>query len=104
MGLSVEAVKGGVFQGRKKLSKVLKCESAWMSGKQSLRASRRANGLWRRRMTSVPFQLPMAGALSTVLLALGVSLFSFGGGAKNAQAGKPAAADVKVVHVDQTHI
>ena len=104
MGLSVEAVKGRVFQGRKKLSQVLKCESAWMSGKQSLRASRRANGLWRRRMTSVPFQLPMAGALSTVLLALGVSLFSFGCGEKNAQAGKPAAVDVEVVQVEQKDI
>ncbi len=104
MGLSVEAVKGRVFQGRKKLSQVLKCESAWMSGKQSLRASRKANGLWRRRMTSVPFQLPMAGALSTVLLALGVSLFSFGCGEKNAQAGKPAAVDVEVVQVEQKDI
>src|SRR6266436_5167158 len=50
-------------------------------------------------MTSVPFQLPMAGALSTVLLALGVSLFSFGCGEKSAQAGKPAAANVEVVQV-----
>jgi hypothetical protein len=30
------------------------------------------------RITSVPFQLPMAGALSAVLLALGVSLFGIG--------------------------
>src|SRR5713226_7869893 len=41
MGLSVEAVKGRVFHGRRKLHQVLKCESAWMSGKQSLRASRK---------------------------------------------------------------
>src|SRR5229473_7599924 len=104
MGLSVGAVKARVFQGRKKLRQVLKRESAGMSGKQSLRASRKANGLWRRRMTSVPFQLPTAGALSTVLLALGVSMFSFGCGEKNAQAGKPAAVDVEVVQVEQKDI
>src|SRR5712692_1393062 len=85
MGLSVGAVKARVFHGRKRLRRVLKRDYAWISGKQSLRASRKANGLWRRRMTSVPFQLP--SALSTVLLALGVSLFSFGCGEKNAQAG-----------------
>jgi RNA polymerase sigma-70 factor, ECF subfamily len=45
MGLSVGAVKGRVFQGRKKLHQVLKRESAWMSGKQILQASRNANGL-----------------------------------------------------------
>ena len=45
MGLSVEAVKGRLFDGRRKLRKTLKCyvESAWVSGKQ--RASRTANGL-----------------------------------------------------------
>jgi DNA-directed RNA polymerase specialized sigma24 family protein len=45
MGLSLGAVKGRVFQGRKKLQQVLKRESAWMSGKQILQASRNANGL-----------------------------------------------------------
>jgi RNA polymerase sigma-70 factor, ECF subfamily len=45
MGLSVAAVKGRVFQGRRKLHQVLKRESAWMSGKQILRASCKANGL-----------------------------------------------------------
>jgi len=47
MGLSVEAVKGRVFHGRRKLHQVLKRESVWMSGKQILRASRKANGLSR---------------------------------------------------------
>jgi membrane fusion protein (multidrug efflux system) len=55
-------------------------------------------------MRPVPFQLPLAGALSAVLLALGVSLFSFGCGEKNAQAGKPAAVDVEVVQVEQKDI
>src|SRR6266404_6249540 len=41
MGLSVGAVKSRVFHGRKKLSQVLKRESAWMSGKQILGASRK---------------------------------------------------------------
>jgi RNA polymerase sigma-70 factor, ECF subfamily len=45
MGLSVEAVKGRVFHGRKKLHQVLKRESARMSGKQILRASCKANRL-----------------------------------------------------------
>jgi membrane fusion protein (multidrug efflux system) len=104
MGLSEGAVKTRVFHGRKKLLQILERESAWISGKQSLRASRKANGLSRRRMTPVPLQRPMAGALSTVLLALGVSLFSFGCGEKNAQAGKPAAVDVEVVQVEQKDI
>src|SRR5260370_1834568 len=56
------------------------------------------------RITSVPFQLPMAGALSAVLLALGVSLFSLGCGEDNAQAGKPAAANVEVVEVEQRDV
>ncbi len=56
------------------------------------------------RITSVPFQLPMAGALSTVLLTLGVSLFSIGCGEKNAQAGKPAPANVEVVEVEQRDV
>jgi membrane fusion protein (multidrug efflux system) len=101
MGLSVGAVKARGFHGRKKLLQILERESAWISGKQSLRASCKANGLWRGRMTSVPFQLPIAGAL---LLALGVSLFSFGCGEKNAQAGKLAAVDVEVVQVEQKDV
>jgi RND family efflux transporter MFP subunit len=101
MGLSVGAVKARVFHGRKRLSQVLKRESAWISGKQSLWANHKATGLSLRRMTSVPFQLPMAGAL---LLALGASLFSFGCGEKNAQAGKPAAVDVEVVQVEQKDV
>jgi RND family efflux transporter MFP subunit len=104
MGLSVGAVKGRIFHARKRLRRALKRESVWMSGKQSLRASRKANGLSRRRMTSVSFQLPMAGALSAVLLAVGVSLCSFGCGEKNAQARKPAAVDVEVVQVEQKDI
>src|SRR5260370_8165154 len=56
------------------------------------------------RITSVPFQLPMAGALSAVLLALGVSLFCIGCGEKNAQAGKPAAVDVEVIPVAQADV
>ena len=50
MGLSVEAVKGRVFNGRKKLHQVLKRESVWMSGKQILQASRKANGLSRHQL------------------------------------------------------
>src|SRR5258708_2582594 len=42
MGLSVGAVKARVFHGRKRLSQVLKRESAWISGKQSLWASHKA--------------------------------------------------------------
>src|SRR6266481_4832503 len=47
LGLSIEAVKGRVYQGRRKLHKVLKRESAWMYGKQILRASHKANGISR---------------------------------------------------------
>jgi RNA polymerase sigma-70 factor (ECF subfamily) len=50
MGLSVDAVKRRVFHGRRKLHQVLKRESAWMSGKQILRASRKANGLSRHQL------------------------------------------------------
>jgi len=50
MGLSVAAVKGRVFHGRRKLHQVLKRESFWMSGKQILRASRKANGLSRDQL------------------------------------------------------
>src|SRR5216683_2959694 len=56
------------------------------------------------RIKSVPFQLPMAGALSAVLLAFGVSLFCIGCGEKNAQAGRPAAVDVEVVQVEQKDV
>src|SRR5712672_322435 len=50
MGLSVAAVKGRVFHGRRKLHQVLKRESVWISGKQILQASRKANGLSRRQL------------------------------------------------------
>src|SRR5258707_7703205 len=43
MGVSVGGVKARVFHGRRKLRRLLKRESAWMSGKQSLRAS---HGEW----------------------------------------------------------
>ena len=45
LGLSIEAVKGRVYQGRRKLHQVLKREPAWMSGKQIWRARREANEL-----------------------------------------------------------
>ncbi len=45
LGLSIEAVKGRVYQGRRKLHQALKRESIWTSGKQILRASREANEL-----------------------------------------------------------
>ena len=50
MGLSVAAVKGRVFHGRKKLHQVLKRESVWIHGKQVLGAGRRVNGLSRRQL------------------------------------------------------
>jgi RNA polymerase sigma-70 factor, ECF subfamily len=50
MGLSVTALKGRVFQGRRKLHQVLKRQSAWMSGKQILRGRRKANGLSRHQL------------------------------------------------------
>ncbi len=50
MGLSVAAVKGRVFQGRRKLHQVLKRESAWMSGKQIVQANRVASGLSHHRL------------------------------------------------------
>ena len=50
MGLSVEAVKGRVFHGRRKLHQVLKRESVWISGKQILQASPKANGLSRHQL------------------------------------------------------
>ena len=45
LGLSIEAVKGRVYQGRRKLQQVLKRESIWMSGTQILQVSRKSNGL-----------------------------------------------------------
>ncbi len=50
MGLSVEAVKGRVSNGRRKLHQVLKRESLSISGKQILQASRKANGLSRHHL------------------------------------------------------
>jgi RNA polymerase sigma-70 factor (ECF subfamily) len=44
LGLSTEAVKGRVYQGRRKLHRVLKRESIWMSATQTSQASREANG------------------------------------------------------------
>jgi RNA polymerase sigma-70 factor, ECF subfamily len=45
MGLSVAAMKGRVFHGRRKLHKVLKRQPSWMSG-----TSRKANGLSRHQL------------------------------------------------------
>ncbi len=50
LGLSIEAVKGRLYQGRRKLYKVLKRESVWISEKQILQASRKANGLSRHQL------------------------------------------------------
>jgi RNA polymerase sigma-70 factor (ECF subfamily) len=50
MGLSVAAVKGRVFHGRKKLHQVLKRESVWIPRKQVLGAGRKLNGLSRRQL------------------------------------------------------
>jgi len=50
LGLSIEAVKGRVYQGRRKLHQALKRESIWMSGTQILQASRKANGLSRHQL------------------------------------------------------
>src|SRR6266481_1942138 len=50
MGLSVAALKGRVFHGRKKLHQVLKHKSAWIPGNQILRASGKANRLSRRQL------------------------------------------------------
>lgn len=47
MGLSVEAVKGRVHQGRRKLHRALKRGSIWTSEAQILHASRKANRLTR---------------------------------------------------------
>src|SRR6267143_1812802 len=50
MGLSVAAVKGRVFHGRKKLHQVLKRESIWILRKQVLGAGRKVNGLSHRQL------------------------------------------------------
>jgi len=50
MGLSVVAVKGRVFHGRRKLHQVLKRESVWVSRKQALQARRETNGLSRHQL------------------------------------------------------
>lgn len=44
LGLSTEAVKGRVYQGRRRLHRVLKRESIWMSGIQILQANRDPSG------------------------------------------------------------
>jgi hypothetical protein len=51
MGLTVQAVKGRVFHGRKKLHGILKriVESTWMSRKQASRASGNTKGISRER-------------------------------------------------------
>ena len=56
------------------------------------------------RRTSLPFQLPMHGALLDAMLVVSVSLFCVGCGEKNAQAGKPAAVDVEVAQVEQRDV
>jgi RNA polymerase sigma-70 factor (ECF subfamily) len=48
MGLSVDAVKGRVFHGRRKLHHVLKRDSGWIFGKQMLR--RRPGDFSRQRL------------------------------------------------------
>jgi RNA polymerase sigma-70 factor (ECF subfamily) len=52
MGLSVQAVKGRVFHGRKKLHEVLKryVNTTWTYGKQALRTSGKANGISRHHL------------------------------------------------------
>ena len=39
LGVSIEAVKGRVYQGRRRLHRVLKRESIWMSGTQIFQAN-----------------------------------------------------------------
>ena len=53
MGLSVAVVKGRLFHGRRKLHKLLKRESVWMSGTQILKASRKAKGLSRHQLVCI---------------------------------------------------
>jgi RNA polymerase sigma-70 factor (ECF subfamily) len=50
LGLSIEAVKGRVYQGRRKLHQALKRESIWTSQTQILEASRKPNCLSRHRL------------------------------------------------------
>jgi RNA polymerase sigma-70 factor (ECF subfamily) len=52
MGLSVQAVKGRAFHGRKKLREVLKryVDSTWAYGKQTLRTSGKANDISRHHL------------------------------------------------------
>jgi RNA polymerase sigma-70 factor (ECF subfamily) len=52
MGLSVQAVKGRAFHGRRKLREVLKryVDSTWTYGKQALRTSGKANGISRHHL------------------------------------------------------
>jgi RNA polymerase sigma-70 factor (ECF subfamily) len=52
MGLSVSALKGRVFHGRRKLHQVLKRESVWMSKKQFMRGSHKGNGSLRNQHAS----------------------------------------------------
>ncbi len=50
MGLSVGGVKARVFHGRRKLRRLLKRESVWMSAETELASSRKANGLSRHQL------------------------------------------------------
>jgi RNA polymerase sigma-70 factor (ECF subfamily) len=52
LGLSVQAVKGRVFHGRRKLREVLRryVDSTWTYGKQALRTSDKANGISRHHV------------------------------------------------------
>jgi RNA polymerase sigma-70 factor, ECF subfamily len=50
LGLSIEAVKGRVYQGRRKLHQALKRESIWTSETQILEASRNPNCLSHHRL------------------------------------------------------
>jgi RNA polymerase sigma-70 factor (ECF subfamily) len=52
MGVSVGGVKARVFHGRRKLRRLLKRESVWMSGETELASSRKANGLSRHQLVS----------------------------------------------------
>ena len=52
MGLSVQAVKGRAFHGRRKLHEILRryVDSTWTFGKQALRTSGKANGTSRHHL------------------------------------------------------
>jgi len=52
MGVSVGGVKARVFHGRRKLRRLLKRESVWMSGETELASSRKANGLSHDQLVS----------------------------------------------------